>query len=359
MRRKKFDAASYFYLLAGAVFFTGFVLLGWFGFRYMQGVALPSFGFQDRIGKKEKKIECVLRRVVDGACVASADRINPRLVAVMIENSAEAWPLSGLSHASIVYEAPTESNIPRFLAIFPADEPVDKVGPIRSARPYYLDWLSEYGAGTPYFHVGGSPEALDRIVSTVMIDINEMTHGWYFWRASDRDMPHNVYTSRRLWQKAIDDYPAPLGAKAPSGPVRMFTTTTPCSADCTTEIRATFSSPLYVALWRYSTSTDAYDRYQVGEPFRDADGTQIFADTVIIQRVNATVLDDIGRKHIDTVGSGSAIVFRSGFAFVGTWKKDAVASPTRFLDESGKEIPLKGGHIWIEVVPQNGVVSWH
>ena len=88
------------------------------------------------------------------------------------------------------------------MAIFLANQIVEKIGPVRSARAYYLDYLGEYG--TPlYMHVGGSPEALELIKARGVNDLNEFYNGVYYWRAENRSAPHNVYTSSELWNKVI------------------------------------------------------------------------------------------------------------------------------------------------------------
>src|SRR5690606_23920743 len=130
---------------------------------------------------------------------------SPRTVGIMIENHYDARPLSGLADASVVYEAPVEGNYTRFLAVFPEDAEVQKIGPVRSARTYYLDWVSEY-PDMLYMHVGGSPDALEKIKTHGIFDFNEFYRGWYYWRDSGRYAPHNVYTSSALFQKAMDEY---------------------------------------------------------------------------------------------------------------------------------------------------------
>ena len=50
----------------------------------------------------------------------------------------------GLGAAGIVYEALAEGGIIRFLSIFQEPLPAS-LGPVRSLRPYYLDWGLEYG----------------------------------------------------------------------------------------------------------------------------------------------------------------------------------------------------------------------
>ncbi|HSD12679.1 MAG TPA: DUF3048 domain-containing protein, partial [Patescibacteria group bacterium] len=133
------------------------------------------------------------RRVIDGVAVPEDAPDVTGYFAATIDNLSVARPQAGLTKASLVFEAPVEGGITRFLAVFPDDVTADRIGPVRSARPYFLDWASEFDA--VYAHVGGSPEALEKIVAYDMRDLNEFFAGKYFWRDENRDAPHNAYTS--------------------------------------------------------------------------------------------------------------------------------------------------------------------
>src|SRR4030066_1764105 len=73
-------------------------------------------------------------------------------LAIMVENSIVARPQSGLSKADIVYEALAEGGITRVAAVFLSQG--SQIGPVRSARKYYYDWISEYKP--IYAHWGGN-----------------------------------------------------------------------------------------------------------------------------------------------------------------------------------------------------------
>jgi len=298
---------------------------------------------------------CRYRRALDGRCVAALAETAEPVVAVMIENHPEARPLSGLAQAAVVYEAPVEANITRFLAIYPLNQPVSKAGPVRSARPYYLDWVEEYGQPL-YMHVGGSPAALDGVRERGILSINEFYRDWYFWRGRERRAPHNTYTSRDLWERAYNDYGQ--GAAVLSSSTWQFTDEPACEADCVRTVTASFLPPVYEAIWEYSTTTGRYARYQAGEPHRDEDGTAIMADTVIVERVTKRVLDSTGRLELGTMGGGEALIFRDGRLRAGRWSKTEPGKRTEWLDESGQPIPLRAGVIWVEVVPSDGRVNY-
>ncbi|OGH59819.1 MAG: hypothetical protein A2725_02265 [Candidatus Magasanikbacteria bacterium RIFCSPHIGHO2_01_FULL_33_34] len=349
--------SKYIYALSVVVFLFALSLMIWF---LSKAFVLPEIDNKNYVEDKEvlEEIEenCEYMRKLDGICVEADRYIDQKLVAVMIENNLEAWPLSGLAEASIVYEAPVEGNIPRFMAIYAVDTVVDQVGPVRSARPYYLDWLDEYG-GAMYMHVGGSPEALELIDKYEVFDINEFYRGWYFWRSTNRTAPHNTYTSTELWGKAYDKYFEYHNEEDYDG--WLFQKIENCIDECVNKIDVPIAPwNSYHAVWSFDKLTQKYIRFQGGEQMFEMDGKEIYADTVIVQMVNAKVIDEIGRKEIETIGSGDVFVFRNGVVLEGKWKKESRKDRTKFYDESGDLIPLQSGKIWVEILPVDRKLEW-
>ena len=353
----KLKAISGIYLFSAGIFLFGsIILIGIFLYQPAGDVSDIAFELDDDVMDKN----CEYHRLLDGVCVEDKQDVDPPLVGIMIENHYDARPLSGLGLASVVYEAPVEGNFNRFLAIYPADAPVTKAGPVRSARPYYLDWVSEY-PGMMYMHVGGSPDALSDIKKYDLFDINEMYRGWYFWRSKDRYMPHNVYTSQELWEKAMADYGETGSGMLETGyEPWTFASMDACAEDCVEKITTTYSGQTYQATWKYNTSTEQYERYELGDAVFDAgSGDHVAVDTLIVQYVDTTVLDGVGRLGMDTIGSGEAIVFRNGFKVEGEWQKDSREGRTVFVDSADKAIALKPGKIWIVVMNRVGEVSFN
>jgi len=299
---------------------------------------------------------CALRRFIDGVCVGNIGAQSPQLVAVMVENHVDAQPLSGIAKASLVYEAPVEGSIPRLMAIFPSFQEAEKVGPVRSARPYYLDWLLEYPS-TMYMHVGGSPEALAKIQKESIFDMNEFSRGWYYWRATDRFAPHNAYTSSNLWNAALERY-ADVDAPHEFESWHFSDDIDMCETDCDQTISLSYGGGGYKPSWKYNGETGVYDRYEFRRVDADQDGEEIHADTVIVQLVTARVVDDVGRLNIDTIGSGKAVIFQGGQAIEGTWEKEELRERTKWLDDTGEQISFHPGKIWVQVVSQFNSVEW-
>ncbi len=340
-----------FYIASGIIAFLGVVLLVWF---LVQAADRDASRVTDQeMVPDEARILCT-PRILDGVCVPS-EKENPRIYAVMIENHLDARPQSGLARASVVYEAPVEANYSRFMALFPEGEDIPKIGPVRSARPYFLDWAREYGKPM-YVHVGGSPDALTKLRSSDYFDFNEFYRGKYFWRSMDRYAPHNVYTSSEFLKQGWEEYGD--ASSTMSDVTWKYAEVSPCTTECIMGITVSFLPPVYEAVWTYSTSTEVYSRYQLGKPHVDQDGTQISADTIVIQRVATRVLDSELRIEMDTIGEGEATVFTKGTKVEGTWIKRSREEKTRFYDSEGNEIPFTPGTIWIEVVNDQGGAVW-
>ncbi|MFB6225989.1 MAG: DUF3048 domain-containing protein [Candidatus Paceibacteria bacterium] len=355
---------QYLYVLSAIITLTAIALLAWFAWGFYSNPEV-SFGEKAEQKNNSETKECEKRRRLDGYCIKGTEfEQNPKLAGMMIENHVESRPASGLSEARVVYEAPVEGNITRFLALYTKNQTVEKVGPIRSARPYFIDWVREYG-DMMYAHVGGSPSALDYIKNIDINDLDQFSKGWYFWRSENRDQPHNVYTSSDLWQKALEEYSGSYEDKdynswafANKEECRPKNTATSTEVNnCSGSINLNFSSPHHKVRWQYNSSTDKYERFQSGKIHRDKSGDAITADTVVIQHVDTEVIDQVGRLNMSTTGTGKAVFLMKGHKIEGEWKKDSRSSRTKFFNSEGDQIKLQPGKIWIEVVNQRTSVK--
>lgn len=265
------------------------------------------------------------------------------VIGIMVDNHPDARPQVGLSEAKVVYEAPVEGDYTRFLAIFSADQQVEKIGPVRSARPYYLQWIKEYGAAT-YLHCGGSSEALSLIKKENILAANEFYFGRYFWRDESLTTPHNLFTNSEKWQKLLTENSQFNQNKNWSG--WKFNKETPVGGEIGVGTKISFSN-YYQVSWSYDAPFGRYVR----------NNSEYFADNVIVQYAQIKIVDEVGRKEIAVVGEGRARMWREGKMWRGIWKKNNLADRTRFYDEQGKEWELKPGQTWVEVVPENATVE--
>ena len=292
-----------------------------------------------------------IRRRLDGVYVdpAGADYYP---VAVMIDNDPNARPQRGLAQGNIVYEAKAESGITRYLAIFAASSSATNIGPVRSARPYYLDWAEGYGA--LYAHVGGSPETLSRIKSENVPDINEFYQGQYFWRADDYVAPHNVFTSF----ENLNKYLAKMNIKDSNYDSWLYKDEAESATRASSSnIIINFSINDFLVNWKYDAAKNEYARYLAGAEHKDADGTPILTKNIIIMKVKAKIIDAELRREMTTVGEGKAWYCLDGVCEQGSWKKEDRTKREKIYNSNKEEIKFNAGTTWIEVIQDEGQVS--
>ncbi len=302
--------------------------------------------------KAEEEIK--LYSQLDGTAVSSTAEVVPTVLGIMIDNHPDARPQAGLGQARVVYEAFAEGGITRYLAIFNAADEVFKVGPVRSARPYYVDWFREYG-DSAYLHCGGSPEALSQIKEIGLFDVDQFFNGPYFWRDNKRDAPHNLFTNTTRWEDMLADKGVKRGKKTWQGWLFAAATSTTASSTKVSSVDITYARD-YVVSWEYQ-ATGRYTRQINNVPHKDDTGVVMSVDTIVIQEMSTKVIDDYGRKEMDTVGVGSARVLYNGVMIRGTWKKNSPTDRTRFYDQAGGEIALKPGQVWLQIVPSGTKVE--
>lgn len=304
----------------------------------------------------------------------TADLAHRYPIAVMIDDSAPARQQSGLSAASIVWQAPAEGGIPRYMAIFQSGTP-PRIGPIRSARLYFVRWASEWKS--VFLHAGG-PAPLRTFLAgrqALVVDANfRTTH-----RLAFRAAPHNMYTEGvriRGWAERARRATSDRLGYEPTAPGRLqpFSDATP-EADRGPDggtIRVTYTSERVD--YRYDLASNTWLRSVDGRDQHDAlatanrgngaigAGPRIAPTTVVvmvvpIRRSKAIEGPALGRLEADSLGTNTAWVFANGRVTKGTWRKKAPTDRTQFLDAGGHEIVFPRGQIFVQVVPKASMVK--
>lgn len=305
-----------------------------------------------------KKAAVVAPKVVVPTTVASTLtglQVDPSLnkgpvTGVMIENSLDARPQAGLSQAGVVFEAIAEAGITRFLALYQDTAP-DNVGPIRSARPYYVQWLLGFDAA--YAHVGGSPEAISDIQAWGVHDLNQFYNGSYYHRISARAAPHNVYTAIAT----LNQLEAKKGYTTSSYSGFPRKAETPAKVPTARTINLNISGPTYNVAYTYDPATNSYMRNQAGAPHIDANtNTQIKPKVVIALVMSYSLEADGYHSAYGVIGSGPVYVFQDGLVTAGTWTKTSSTSQITFADSNGATIKLNPGQTWLTAVAKTSDV---
>lgn len=274
------------------------------------------------------------------------------VVGVMIENSLDARPQSGLSEAAIVYEAIAEGGITRFLALFQDTTPAN-VGPVRSARPYYVQWAMGYQAA--YAHVGGSPEALANIRAWGVRDLDQFYNGGSYRRISSRTAPHNVYTS------IVDLQNLAKGKGYTTSTYTGFARKKEAAAKQPTaqSINLSLSGTLYNVHYDYDATSNSYKRSEGGAAHVDANtNAQISPKVVVALVIPYGVMADGYHSNYASIGGGTAYVFQDGAVTSATWSKPSNEAALSLTDASGKIMSLNPGQTWITAVADTGRVTY-
>lgn len=279
------------------------------------------------------------------------------VIAVMIDDLWAARPQMGLSQADVVWHAPAEGGIPRYMAMFQTQFPT-RLGPVRSSRLYYVGWASEWTS--VYVHAGGSPQAIEflraqgRGQAVYNADWSRL-----LYRVSFRSAPHNLYSDR----KNVKKIPKSVGAKAVKGqePVWSFAPDAPLELrpqGGTIIVPYTYNKITY----KYNRATNTYRRsvsvegkqFDVGTTPK----TRIAPKNVVVMKVTFVPIGD--KKHrLDghITGTGPAWIATNGITIKGTWKKKSFDSPTRFFGPDGKAVTLTIGQTFIQVVTRSTVIT--
>ncbi len=270
------------------------------------------------------------------------------VTAVMIENSIDARPQSGLADAGVVFEAQAEGGVTRFMALYQDTAP-NNIGPVRSARPYYVQWALGFDAA--YAHVGGSPDALSDITAWHAKDMNQFYNGDYYHRVSTRPSPHNVYTSIGTLN-ALENKKG-FGSMFTGFPRSVKET--PSAQPTANSIDFAISSATYNPHYDYDNAANAYKRSEGGAVQTDANSGQQLEPKVVIAIVvplSRGALDASGAYYSDynVLGTGTAYIFQNGIVTAGQWHKNDNASQITFTDATGIAIPLNRGQTWISAV---------
>jgi len=287
-----------------------------------------------------------------GNLVADEAATTQAVTAIMIENSPDARPQSGLKDSGVVFEAIAEGGITRFAVIYQQEKP-GLIGPVRSVRMYYVDWMAAFNASLA--HIGGSASALVEVRNGNYRDIDQFFNAKSYYRATDRFSPHNVYTTF----ERLDALNVAKGFTSSTFTGFTRKDSVASTAPTATSIAVTISSRIFNSSYTYNPTTNTYDRFHAGIPHLDRESGQISPRVVVVMAIpERTIFEDGYRQQIDAIGSGTATIFQDGTVQAVTWTKASKTEQITFTDADGVDVPLARGQTWLTSVPQTGGVTW-
>ena len=291
---------------------------------------------------------------------------NERPIAVMIDNNVGNNSQAGLQDSYITYEMIVEGGLTRIMAIY-KDKDVELIGPVRSARHYFLDYAMEHDA--VYAHHGWSPYAEKDIKNLDINNLNGMTDAGIFYRDTSIAAPHNVFTSTDRIRNSFSN--KNYSEETNNWKVLNYSYTeidfTPAGQDEALESQTNDAgvankvsmdySTNQIRSYTYDENNKCYLRFMNNSPHIDkTSGQQLTYKNIIIMRVNNSTLDKEGRQELDTTGSGEGYYITNGYVIPITWNKDSRSSKTIYTYSNDEEIRVNDGNTFIQIVPENSNV---
>jgi len=283
-----------------------------------------------------------------------------RPMAVMIDNQgSRVLPQGGLDKAQIVYEVIVEGGLTRLMPIFWGTEP-EMIGPVRSARHYFLDFSMEYDA--IYVHYGGSPQAGSDIKKLKVNEIDGLYLGPdVFWDLTkDPGNWQDSYTSMEKLKKYAEKKSFKDTTDAGFPLTYNETGSDIVPADGSNAVNITLKYPSMTSSYVYDSETGTYKRFRLGkEHMERVSGKQLEAKNIIVMFMRNWDIkgDSAGRQDMDTTGSGTGYFITRGKAVKLKWSKESRSSQTKYTYENGEPVVLNRGQTWIQIMPINAKVT--
>ena len=330
------------------------VLGAMFLFKYLNSDKEVS---NNVIGEENKQEEIIVKKlqIVD-------EDSKSRPYAVMINNNHSAWPQCGVQDAYLVYEIISEGGITRMMALY-KDQETAKIGSIRSARHYFIDYAQENDA--IFVHWGGSPQAYSRLYQGIDSLDGIALEGSVFFRdrTLKRDYEHTGFTS----MENVKEYAESKGYTRDTNKdlllnysVDEIDVSALTGAQSAVEVEIEYSD-YHTTSYEYDEENKVYKRSMSGKANVDlVTGEQYTAKNIIVYSVSNYTLNDgenKGRQELNNIGSGSGYYITDGYAVPITWEKTSHSGQTVYKYSNGEEITVNDGNTFIQIYPKNGELT--
>ena len=356
-------------ILTGIFFVLAIVFTAWVFLSGSSKKIISPFSKND--GISSSKFDDKLPADLTGELVAPSDAAqwkDQRPLGIMVDNQVDARPQSGLIYADIVYEVVAEGGITRYLAFLQSHTP-EKIGPVRSAREYYLVIVKELGDAM-LMHIGYSPQALLAIdtwpVRSLFRGGCESLPGCEW-----RDNPRNVAYEHTAYVNGLKlrELATNLGWEG-KGDITLWKFKNDSSIYSSKPLASSITIDFwtkgdYTGIFKYDPQNNSYLRFTgydaSDQPIalmdREKTTQQVEVKNLIVQfTTESSVAEDVkGRLEYQLIGSGKALVFIDGKVVDATWSKSGRDARTIFYDTDGNELQFNRGKFWISIVPDRNV----
>lgn len=279
-----------------------------------------------------------------------------RVVSCMINNIDVAMPQSGLSYADIMYECVVEGGITRLMGIFQDYKSIPKLGPVRSARHYYVDYSNEYDA--IYAHFGQTKYAVSEMEALHTNELSGLSAlgATVYFRDNSRVAPHNAYTDGKKIVKGIKKSKFEKKNTMAEPRFAFNTEQEKLSAEDAKKapiVRLNFNAYSH-PYFEYHKKDGLYYRFQYGtKHIDDQTGEQLAYENIIIQFAGYSNIDKKGYQDLALVGSGDGFYVTEGKRIPITWEKNSKSDFTNYYTADGNALKVNPGKTWITIFPDN------
>lgn len=282
---------------------------------------------------------------------------NDRPIAVMIDNHKSAWPQAGLNDAYLVYEIIVEGGETRLMPVFKGVN-LEKIGPVRSSRHYFLDYALENGA--IYVHYGGSPQAETDIKKLKVNNINGIAQSAKdFWRVKDKKSPHNAVTSTKNILQMAEEKGYKTQANEKSILDYQVEEINLDEGKTASKIEIPYSKSNIVS-YIYDETNKRYIRYSKNTKQTDwTTKKDITTKNIIITFAANYTLNDgenKDRQGLKNIGDKKGYYITNGKAIEIVCSKSSRTAKTVYKDLQGNEIKVNDGNTFIQICPIDAAV---
>lgn len=269
-------------------------------------------------------------------------------VAVMYSNIYDAMPQSAISYADIVFESLVEGGITRLCCLFNNQTQLQKIGPVRSCRTYYLMFAKEFEAD--YVHFGYSEYAEKYLKQSKFHSLDGMVY-CNFYRTNDRVAPHNAYTSWDGIMESVKEKGYPTTYTSDYQPPFTFNKDDNKDIDITDGQSCNVFYPGYPynnPWFEYDSNTKTYKRFQFeGAQIDELTGKQLEYKNILVKYVEPQYYEN-GTPNYKTSGSGKGLYITDGKAIEVTWiKRSETDGATKYYYNDGTDVILNQGKTYI------------
>ena len=305
--------------------------------------------------KKEAGVESFNEEAQEQGQVVEENKVKiysgkDRPIAVMIDNHNLAWPQAGLNDAYMVYEIVVEGGETRLMALFKGKD-IEKIGPVRSSRHYFLDYAMENDA--IYVHFGWSPQAQSDISKYKINNINGISEdGTTFWRVKDKSAPHNAVTSTKKIMESAKS--KKYRTTSTSSSVLNYVTDEILLEDGIEANEVTIPhSQLQTVKYEYDSEQKVYKRYARNKEQKDWT-TQ---NAITTKNIIITFCDNYELTDSENKGRFDGYYITNGKAIKIKCIKESRNEKTKYEDLEGNEIKVNDGNTFVNICPKNADVT--